>query len=102
MNNQYVGDVGDFTKVGLLRLMSRSAEDEGRNPGWAVLWWATQDAGGTAGDGRHVSYLEDPAFVAADPELVRGLRMVHQAGRAIRSLETLRTGRWSTLLQEVA
>lgn len=87
MNDQYVGDVGDFTKFALLRALSGAALEEGMEGRWAVLWWATRHAGGAHGDGRHLEYLNHADFVAADPEVVFTMRRLLNRGRALRLLE---------------
>ncbi len=73
MNDRYAGDVGDFSKLGLLRLLARS----GKRPlKVGLLWYATSEAGGAEGDGRHVDYLTGTRraeFAALDPELHRAL-----------------------------
>lgn len=87
MNDQYVGDVGDFTKVALLQALGAARGEDGRALRLAVLWWATRAAGGKSGDGRHLDYIHSTEFMAADGELVLGLRKVLSAGRRIASLE---------------
>ena len=55
MQNRYVGDIGDFGKLGLLRALSSKGLSIGVN------WYLTTDESHN-GDGRHVDYL------AKDPE----------------------------------
>jgi hypothetical protein len=75
MQNRYVGDVGDFAKYGLLRLLTSET-----TLSLGVLWWLFADETHNS-DGRHVSYLKDPAFRALDPELHRILQGLLSAGR---------------------
>jgi hypothetical protein len=53
VQNRYVGDIGDYLKLGILRALS---------PGYhlGVAWWLFPDEGHN-GDGRHISYLSRPA-----------------------------------------
>ena len=52
MQNRYVGDIGDYLKLGILRALS---------PGYrlGVAWWLFPDEAPN-GDGRHISYLDRP------------------------------------------
>ena len=52
MQNRYVGDIGDYLKLGILRALS---------PGYrlGVAWWLFPDEAHN-GDGRHISYLGRP------------------------------------------
>lgn len=83
MHDNYVGDIGDFMKFGLLRLVARHLRD-GRG---AVVWFATREAGGSAGDGRHLDYLRDPEFRRVDSELIDRLGAVVAGGRRLARLE---------------
>ena len=51
MKDQYVGDIGDFGKYGLLRYLN------GRSLRIGVNWYLTPRDGRT--DGNHTEYLED-------------------------------------------
>lgn len=51
MQNRYVGDIGDFGKLGLLRQLSKTGLSVGVN------WYLTPDETHN-GDGRHIGYLE--------------------------------------------
>jgi hypothetical protein len=75
MQNRYVGDVGDFAKYGLLRLLASEAQLS-----LGVLWWLFADETHNA-DGRHVSYLKNPTFRALDPQLHGILEGLLVAGR---------------------
>jgi hypothetical protein len=63
MQNRYVGDVGDFAKYALLRQLMTGHELR-----LGVVWYLFDDETHNA-DGRHVSYLKDPAFRTLDPQL---------------------------------
>ena len=84
VQDRYAFDVGDFGKLGLLRHIHRTT---GLRIG--VLWWRT--ALGTSGnDGKHVGYLQNPAYRACDPELWEEMRRrFNPAARAIEALEPL-------------
>ncbi len=53
MKNQYVGDINDYRKYGLLRLLT----DYGRLR-TGICWMLTPDDGRT--DGKFISYLQNP------------------------------------------
>jgi hypothetical protein len=84
MHDKYVGDVGDFMKCGLIRWLHERVSPEGQG---AVIWYATKDAGGSKGDGRHLGYLTNPQFVAADARLLALLREVVTHRRHLEGLE---------------
>ena len=50
MKNQYVGDIGDYGKYGLLRFLAERGIQIGVN------WYLTKDDGST--DGKFTKYLE--------------------------------------------
>jgi hypothetical protein len=84
MKNQYFGDINDYRKYGLLRLLSGGGEIM-----TAVCWMLTPDDGRT--DGRHTKYLEQPAkWRKFDPPLFDHLRqlVLGQNLRDVRSAET--------------
>jgi len=56
MQNQYVGDVGDFGKYGLLRYLCGIYGTSGPILPLAVVWYLTPNEGGKAG--KHVRYLD--------------------------------------------
>lgn len=73
MQDRYAGDIGDFIKLALLRVLQ-----PGRNLG--VAWWLFPDESHN-GDGRHVSYLQQPSqWRALDPELFDGLACIVASG----------------------
>jgi hypothetical protein len=66
MQNRYVGDIGDYLKLGILRALS---------PGYrlGVAWWLFPDEVHNR-DGRHIGYLERPErWRHYDPELFDAL-----------------------------
>ena len=83
MKNQYVGDVGDYGKYGLLRFLTSHGIKIGVN------WYLTENDGST--DGRFTTYLKNPAERVYDPELFdalqniadcpeKNVKMIEQAG----------------------
>jgi len=59
MQDQYVGDVGDFGKYGLLRYLCGLREDsKGPSLSLGVVWYLMPNGGGN--DGKHLSYLHHP------------------------------------------
>ena len=81
MQNRYVGDIGDFVKLAILRALS-----PGKQLG--VGWWLHPDSG-PPGDGRHIGYLDKPAsWRNLDPELFDALQDVVSSGkRQVTALE---------------
>ena len=81
VQNKYVGDIGDYLKLGILRALS-----PGKRLG--VAWWLHPD-GGAAGDGRHTGYLDAGLdWRPYDPPLFDHLRAAVGSGnRAITALE---------------
>jgi hypothetical protein len=81
MQNKYVGDIGDYVKLAILRELS-----PGKRLG--VAWWLFPDSG-PAGDGRHISYLDNAAkWRFLDPDLFDLLRKVVKSGcREVAALE---------------
>lgn len=73
MQNRYVGDIGDFIKLALLRVLQ-----PGQRLG--IAWWLFPDEEHNR-DGRHVSYLQRPAeWRALDPVLFDGLKQIVTSG----------------------
>jgi hypothetical protein len=81
MQNRYVGDIGDFLKLGMLRALS---------PGYClgVAWWLFPDEDHNK-DGRHIDYLSRPGqWRHFDPQLFDALGKIVASGqRDIRALE---------------
>ena len=83
MKNQYVGDIGDYGKYGLLRFLA------GRGIKIGINWYLTANDGST--DGRLITYLKNPAERIYDPGLFdalhniadqpeKNVKMIKQAG----------------------
>lgn len=68
MKNQYVGDVGDYGKYGLLRYLANHGVRIGVN------WYLTEND--TSNDGRFTNYLEKPAERKYDPDLYDALKEI--------------------------
>lgn len=92
MQDRYAGDIGDFSKLGLLRALAGTGA---HTQPWTLgmLWWRVPDERHNA-DGRHVQYLDSPSKAWADlrecdDELAVGLRRVVQGERTVRALQEL-------------
>ena len=68
MKNQYVGDIGDFGKYGLLRFLANHGIKIGVN------WYLTEDD--SSSDGRFTGYLNRPEEGISDPELFYVLKEI--------------------------
>jgi hypothetical protein len=81
MQDRYVGDIGDFIKLAILRCLA-----PGRRVG--VAWWLFLD-NTRNGDGRHTKYLSRPSeWRHYDPELFDKLADIISNGkRDVQSLE---------------
>lgn len=67
VKNQYVGDVNDYRKYGLLRALESAGVGD-----WLVAWMLTPDDG--SADGRRTRYLDRPKMWSQfDPELFSSL-----------------------------
>ena len=81
MQNRYVGDIGDYLKLGILRALS---------PGFhlGIAWWLFPDESHNR-DGRHIGYLDRPdQWRHFDPDLFDTLREIVSSGRRhVRELE---------------
>ena len=76
MKNQYVGDVNDYLKYGLLR-----AIDQTISPNLLIAWMLTPDD--ESQDGKFISYLEQPnKWLHHDPELFVKIRGVFSSNLA--------------------
>jgi hypothetical protein len=76
VKEQYVGDVNDYRKYALLRLLGRSGLKLG------VCWMLTPPDGRS--DGNKLGYLDQPGYERHDPELFTLLRRVKEAPDARR------------------
>ena len=82
MKNQYVGDIGDYGKYGLLRFLASNGIKIGVN------WYLTEDDGST--DGKFVNYLTEGKGKDRDPELFEALRNITSCNeKTIRMCEEL-------------
>jgi hypothetical protein len=83
MQNRYVGDIGDYVKLSILRALS---------PGYhlGIAWWLYPDESHNK-DGRHIEYLERPEqWRHFDPNLFDVLaEIVASDRRDVRALETV-------------
>jgi hypothetical protein len=81
MQNRYVGDIGDYMKLGILRALS---------PGYrlGVAWWLFPDEGHNQ-DGKRIHYLKQAEhWRQYDPELFDALDKIVSSGkRNVRALE---------------
>jgi hypothetical protein len=90
MQNQYIGDVVDFGKYGLLRHLA-GLFDDGPRLRLGVLWYLVPD-GGRQNGARGVGYLKDSValpYRRCDAALYDRLRAIVRAGR--RSVDAIRT-----------
>lgn len=79
MKNQYIADIGDYGKYGLLRFLA------GKGIKIGVNWYLTSDDGSS--DGKFTGYLENEKERFRDPELFDSLR--HIAGCPEKSVEMI-------------
>ena len=68
MKNQYVGDIGDYGKYGLLRFLANHGIRIGIN------WYLTEND--RSNDGIFISYLNQPSNRCCDPELFDTLKEI--------------------------
>jgi hypothetical protein len=80
MQNRYSGDVGDFSKFGLLRQIAATGLTVGIN--WYLVSNETHND-----DGKHIGYLHDNRFNGCDDELRLSLRDVVEGKRSVFALE---------------
>lgn len=81
MQDRYVGDIGDFGKLGMLRAISKTGLSVGVN------WYLTPDEDHN-GDGRHVGYLQNEKYRACDEPLWQALKRIVESGqRQVSALE---------------
>ena len=81
MQNRYTGDIGDFGKLGLLRVLQESGLTIGVN------WYLVPDENHNS-DGRHVQYLENADYCQLDEPLWLELKRIVKSGqREVSALE---------------
>jgi hypothetical protein len=89
VQDRYAGDLGDFSKLALLRALVGSP---GAPSQAGLLWWRSDDESHN-NDGRHIAYLHSDRphwrrLRSLDPELAERLRGVVDSGqRSVASLE---------------
>ena len=81
MQNRYTGDIGDFSKLGLLRALRAAGLSVGLN------WYLTPDEAHNS-DGRHVRYLDQDEYRSCDETLWIKLGDIVKSGkREVRQME---------------
>ena len=82
MQDRYTGDIGDFSKLGVLRALRAAGLSIGLN------WYLTPDETHN-NDGLHVKYLEQDEYRECDEELWLELKATVEAGkRKVRFMES--------------
>lgn len=80
MKNQYVGDVGDYSKYSLLRFFSEAGVKVGIN------WYLTEDD--SSNDGKHISYLEKEDMRRYDSVVFDALKkLVDNGNRSVQAVQ---------------
>ena len=81
MQDRYVGDIGDYGKLGLLRCLQSSGLSIGVN------WYLVPDENHDEA-GKYTQYLYDPSFTECDAELRTSLRQLVTSGqRKVQNLQ---------------
>ena len=83
MQDRYVGDVGDFGKIGMLRKMVDSGLRIGVN--WYLTYKPEEHSNQ---DGKHIGYFNDSSFVGCDDELLKSLNIITKGTRSVATLES--------------
>lgn len=95
MQNRYACDVGDFGKLGMLRLL----EKEGLTVG--VNWYLVEDESHN-NDGKHIGYMKDKKFFECDDELLHALKeIIDQDDRSVYALEEKKLLKTDTFFSEI-
>ena len=82
MQNRYAADIGDFGKLGLLRIIAQTGLKVGVN------WYLVPDEKHN-GDGRFTGYLRDETLRKCDPPLWNALRhIIDGENRTVHALES--------------
>lgn len=80
MQDRYVGDIGDFVKLALLRALACDRR-------LGIVWYRAADEAHNA-DGRHIAYLQDSTWRRLDTTLFDELAgIVERKERSLESLE---------------
>ena len=82
MQDRYVGDVGDFGKIGMLRQIAEADLRIGVN--WYLTYKPEEHINA---DGKHIGYLNDIFFKGCDDELLKSLYIIANGTRSIAALE---------------
>jgi len=82
MQNRYTGDIGDFSKLGLLRVLSNAGFTIGLN------WYLTPNETHNE-DGKHIKYLcQEEQYRFLDPQLFDELKSIIDSGsREVSAME---------------
>lgn len=95
MQNRYTGDIGDFGKLGLIRVLNSAGLSIGVN------WYHTPDESHN-GDGRHIGYLNNEQYQACDMQLWSELKRIVESGQreitALDNRDILQATYYSNLL----
>lgn len=82
MKNQYVGDIGDYGKYGLLKFLANQGIRIGIN------WYLTENDGST--DGKFTKYLEKKENEEYDPELFGALcKVAFREDKSVQMIEAV-------------
>ena len=82
MQDRYAGDIGDFSKFALARILGNEIGGK-----IGVIWYRFPDEVHN-NDGRHIEYLSKPEWINADEALVQQLgKVVSSGSRRISDLE---------------
>lgn len=82
MQDRYVGDVGDFGKLGLLRKISKFGLRVGVN--WYLTYKPEEH---NNADGKHIGYFNNDSFKDCDNELLMSLYAIVKGTRSVEALE---------------
>lgn len=82
MQDRYVGDVGDFGKIGMLRKIADSGLRIGVN--WYLTYKPEEHINA---DGKHIGYINDSSFKGCDDELLNFLNIITKGTRSVSILE---------------
>ena len=94
MKNQYVGDIGDYGKYGLLRFFADHDIRIGIN------WYLTENDGSS--DGKFTNYLNNPEDRIYDPELFDSLKEIaFLPDKSVKMIETANTVPHAVYFHEV-
>lgn len=74
MQNRYAGDIGDFSKLGILRVLQAAGLTIGVN------WYLSPDESHNS-DGRHVGYLNSEKYWECDKDLCLELKQIVTSGK---------------------